>query len=160
MNNRSDTTTVLLIDTNTAFLNIAHRLLREYYYPHFMIVGISSSANDALSQAQQLQPGIILLGTGQHSLENLRLIPRLRLLLPSVGIIVLGSLDINIYRQLAISLGANAFIGKIALNTALLPTMQRLCATNSDTLSFAPDSSYPRVNSEGQHIATEGQRYG
>jgi DNA-binding NarL/FixJ family response regulator len=120
---------VLLIDSNTTFLRIATRLLLEYYQQHMDVVGTTASHDEALQQAAALRPRVILLGIGQHSLESLQHIPRLREVLPDACIIVLGSLDIDIYRQAALRAGANEFVPKVAINHALLPAIRQ--CTNS-----------------------------
>lgn len=118
-----DATTVLFVDTNKTFLRIAARLLREYYHAELSLVGVAASYEEALAQAPTLNPRIILVGIGQHSLEGLQVLPRMRRHLPSAGIIVLGALDIALYRQAALSAGADAFVAKVALNHELLPTI-------------------------------------
>lgn len=117
---------VLLIDSNPTFLRIAARLLQEHYHNELMLVGISSGNDDAIHKARHLAPQIILVGLSQHSLVCLRLIPHLRTAMPTAGIIVLGSLDIHAYRQAATDAGADAFIAKVAMNNALLPTITTL----------------------------------
>jgi DNA-binding NarL/FixJ family response regulator len=116
---------VFLIDSNTTFLRIATRLLLEYYQQHMHVVGSTAQYDEALQQAATLKPRVILLGVGQHSLESLQHIPRLREILPRICIIVLGSLDIDIYRQAALDAGADDFVPKAAINHALLPAIQQ-----------------------------------
>jgi DNA-binding NarL/FixJ family response regulator len=128
---------VLLIDANATFLRIATRLLQEYYSTELMLVGTSAGDADALQQAQTLQPRIILLGLSQHSLTALRLIPRLRAIMPDVGIIVLGALDIHAYHQAAHDAGADAFVAKVALSHNLLPTIASVSGISFDHLPHA-----------------------
>jgi DNA-binding NarL/FixJ family response regulator len=116
---------VFLIDSNTTFLRIATRLLLEYYQQHMHVVGSTAQYDEALQQAATLKPRVILLGVGQHSLESLQHIPSLREILPRICIIVLGSLDIDIYRQAALDAGADDFVPKAAINHALLPAIQQ-----------------------------------
>jgi DNA-binding NarL/FixJ family response regulator len=120
-----DPIAVFLIDNNTTFLRIATRLLHEYYQQHMCVVGSTAQYDEALQQAEILKPRVILLGVGQHSLESLQHIPRLREVLPNACIIVLGSLDIDIYRQAALNAGADDFVPKAAINHALLPAIQQ-----------------------------------
>jgi DNA-binding NarL/FixJ family response regulator len=117
---------VLIVDANPAFLRIATRLLREHYQQHLQVVGTSHGEQDAIQQAQALQPCVVLLGIGQLSLKGLHLIPRLRAASPRVRIIVLGSLDISAYHQAAMEAGADAFVAKVAINSLLLPTIRRV----------------------------------
>lgn len=119
-------TSVLLVDSNVTFLRIAARLLQEHYHTELLVVGTSSGEHDALEKAHQLQPRIILLGLSQHSLASLEIIPAMRTILPTVGIIVLGSLDIHAYRHASIKAGADAFIAKVSLNIELLPMIRQI----------------------------------
>jgi DNA-binding NarL/FixJ family response regulator len=126
---------VLLVDANLTFLRIATRLLYEYYSDDLTIVGSSTDEDDALQQARQHQPRVVLLGLGQHNLTMLQLIPRLRALVPGVVVIVLGTLDIHAYRQAALAAGADAFVAKVAINQELLPTIRSFISTAPDNLS-------------------------
>jgi DNA-binding NarL/FixJ family response regulator len=140
---------VLLIDANPTFLRIATRLLHEYYSNELTIVGTSEGEDDALQQAEQYQPRVVLLGLGQHNLTMLQLIPRLRTLVPGIAIIVLGTLDIHAYQQAALAAGADAFVAKVALNQQLLPTIQSLITVASD--GHSPDQS--RQHSLGEEAS-------
>lgn len=124
MNPRS----VLLIDDSPAFRQLASRLLREYYASALSLVGVSPGSVDALQQARQQKPAIVLLGVGLHSLAGLRLVPLLRKELPNAGIVVLGSLDCRAYRQAAFDAGADAYIAKATLNRTLLATIDRVAS--------------------------------
>jgi DNA-binding NarL/FixJ family response regulator len=121
---------VLLVDSNLVFLRIATGLLQEYYCNELIIVGTSNDGEDVLSQARTLQPDILLLGTGLNSMHYLQIIPEVQATLPQVKIIVLGFLDTKGYRQVALAAGADEFVLKIAINTDLLPAIQRVrCST-------------------------------
>jgi DNA-binding NarL/FixJ family response regulator len=145
---------VLLVDANTAFLRIAIHLFQEHYSTELQVVGSSSSETDALNQAQALNPQIMLIGISQDNLTYLRLIPRVREMLPNIGIIVLGALDISAYQQAARQAGADAFVAKVALNTLLLPTLRRVAeatATNGKlghTYGITTDDSFPGDSSQ------------
>lgn len=114
-----DAIPVLLIDETPTFLRIATRLLGEYYQEQLRVVGTSLCNDAVLEQALYLQPRIILMGVGQYSLVGLHLVSRLRAALPTTGIVVLGSLPINAYRQAAIDAGADVFVDKVNLNRVL-----------------------------------------
>jgi DNA-binding NarL/FixJ family response regulator len=121
----------LLVDANPTFLRIAAQLLRERHSSELHVIGSSSSCTDALKQAHVLRPQLMLLGISQDSLAYLQLIPRVREVLPNIGIIVLGALDISAYQQAARRAGADGFVAKVALNTMLRPTLQRVIGTTA-----------------------------
>jgi DNA-binding NarL/FixJ family response regulator len=123
-----DTISVLLIEPNTTFLRVIVSLLGAYYSEYVTIVATSAGGSDALRKAQNPGLHIIVLSTGHAVLSDLQIIPHLHRVAPRVGIIVLGSLDLPAYQQMALRSGADAFVSKVNLNNALLPAMQHYMA--------------------------------
>lgn len=117
-------TSVLLVDDNPAFLRIATRFLQEH--DDVVVVGTASGGEEALALAQDLQPDTVVMDLAMPGLSGLETIPRLRALLPQVGIIALTALDITSYRQAALEAGANEFVPKTSLNTDLRPAIRRV----------------------------------
>ena len=115
---------VMLVDDNPTFLRIATRFLQEH--DDVMVVGAAGGGEEALAQAQARQPDIVLIDLAMPGLSGLETIPRLRAMLPEVGIIALTVLDTNSYRQAALEAGANDFVPKSTLNTDLLPAIRRV----------------------------------
>ena len=115
---------VLLVDDNPAFLRIVTRFLQEH--DDIVIVGAADGGEEALALAQDLQPDIVLIDLAMPGLSGLETIPRLRAVLPEVGIIALTVLDINSYWQAALAAGASDFVPKARLNTELLPAIRRV----------------------------------
>lgn len=115
---------VLLVDNNPRFLRIATRFLQEH--DDVTVVGAAGGGEEALALAQDLQPDMVLIDLAMPGLSGLETIPRLRAVLPKVGIIVLTMLDINSYRQAALAAGANDLVPKVTLNTDLLPAIRRV----------------------------------
>lgn len=120
-----DAISVLLVDENPTFLRMASRVLREYYHEEVTVVGVSPGGDDAVHLAQQLKPCIVLLGMDAHSKKSLQLIPQLRAVMPAMGIIVLGPLDIASECQVALDAGADGFIAKAVLHNEVLITIRR-----------------------------------
>jgi DNA-binding NarL/FixJ family response regulator len=83
---------------------------------------------EALAQARDLQPQVILIGLDKPGLET---ISRLRKVLPGVGIIALTLLEGKDYRQAALAAGADDLVCKAELITDLLPAT--LCANIGET---------------------------
>ena len=115
---------VLLVDDNPAFLRIVTRFLQEH--DDILIVGAADGGEEALALARDLQPDIVVIDLAMPGLSGLETIPRLRAVLPEVGIIALTVLDINSYWQAALAAGANDFVPKARLNTELLPAIRRV----------------------------------
>jgi DNA-binding NarL/FixJ family response regulator len=84
---------VLLVDDNEPFLRVATDFLRRH--DELLVVGTICGGEQALTQAQDLGPQVILIGP--------ETISRLRNMMPGVGIIALTLLNDNAYRQAALA---------------------------------------------------------
>jgi DNA-binding NarL/FixJ family response regulator len=115
---------VLLVDDNPSFLRIATRFLQEH--DDIVVVGAAGGGEEALTLAQDLQPDVVLVDLAMPGLSGLETIPRLRAMLPEVGIIALTMLDTNSYRQAALAAEANDFVPKASLDTDLVPAIRRV----------------------------------
>jgi len=79
-----------------------------------------------LRDDNNIKPCVILLDLNMPGLSGLETIPRLRDMLPEVGIIALTLLDPRTYRQAALAAGAEDFVAKANLTTDLLPAIRRV----------------------------------
>jgi DNA-binding NarL/FixJ family response regulator len=118
---------VLLVDDHEAFLRVATEFLQRH--DELTVVGVARGGEEALAQAQDLQPGIVLIDLNMPGLGGLETIPRLRAMLPKAGIIALTLLDPKAYRQAALAAGADDFVRKANLSTELLPAIRRVAKT-------------------------------
>jgi DNA-binding NarL/FixJ family response regulator len=112
---------VLLVDDNEAFLRVATNLLQRHH--ELIVVSAIGGGEEALAQAQDLQPQVILVGLDRPGLET---ISRLRKVLPGAGIIVLTLLEGAAHRKAAMATGADDVVRKAALTTELLPAIRRV----------------------------------
>lgn len=115
---------ILVVDDNPLFLDIATDFLRQY--DELSIAGTATGGQEALIQVQELQPQIVLLDLAMPDLPGLEVIPRLRQMLPEIGIIVVTMLDVTSYREAVLAAGANDLVPKIRMNSDLLPAIRRL----------------------------------
>jgi DNA-binding NarL/FixJ family response regulator len=118
---------VLLVDDHEPFLRVATDFLQRQH--ELVVVGALRGGEEALAQAQDLRPQVILIDLNMPGLNGLETIPRLRAMLPEAGIIALTLLDINIYRQPALAAGADDFVSKANLTADLLPAIRRVAQT-------------------------------
>jgi DNA-binding NarL/FixJ family response regulator len=125
------TLSVLIADVNQHFLRAVTRILQEYYSEVLTVAGTCTGNSEALQFARCIRPSIILLDLDQDFQTNIQLIPQLRAILPEVGIIVLGSFDIQDYRQGALEAGADAFVAKADLNNSLLDAITSITSISS-----------------------------
>ncbi|MDY7079721.1 MAG: response regulator transcription factor [Chloroflexota bacterium] len=130
MSNNVGPISVLLVDDNITFLGIATRLLEVQ--EDVVVVGTVQGGKDALTQAQNLEPDIILVDIAMPNLPGgSKFIPRLRAALPGVGIIALTLLGTDGYRQAALEAGADEFIPKASMGADLLSAIRRVRQANS-----------------------------
>ena len=115
---------VLLADDNPAFLRIATRFLQQH--DDIVVVGAAGGGEEALALTQDLQPDIVVIDLAMPGLSGLETIPRLRAVLPEVGIIALTVLDTNSYREAALAAGANDFVPKASLDTDLVAAIRQV----------------------------------
>ena len=116
---------VLVVDDNEPFLRVATDFLQRH--DELTVVGAICGGEEALAQAQDLGPQVILIGLDTPGLET---ISRLRKVLPGVGIIALTLLEGNAYRQAAMAAGADDLVRKAELTTDLLPAIRRVTQGN------------------------------
>lgn len=144
---------VLLVDDNPTFLPIATYFLQEH---DDLVVGTVRDGEEALDQAPNLWPQLILIDLDMPGLPGLETIKRLRIVLPEVGIIALTLLDSNGYRQAALVAGADDFVSKINLGTDLLPAIRRVVQPSGPDKPRAKEDGQkgPRVDVGGHELET------
>ncbi len=117
---------VLLVDDNSTFLRVLTDFLEDHHGDEVAVIGTASGSEDGLAQARVLQPQVVLLDLAMPDLTGLKAIPRLRRMLPDVGIIALTLLDPVGYRQATLEAGADEFVSKTSLATDLMPAIRRV----------------------------------
>lgn len=116
---------VLLVDDNATFLGIATRFLRGQ--EDIVVVGAVQDREEALRQARELRPDVVLFDSAVTSLpEGLEFVPRLREVLPDTRVIALALLGTDGYRRLALEAGVDEFVPKADMVAELLPAIRRL----------------------------------
>ena len=115
---------IMLVDDNIAFLNIAAGFLADH--ENLIVVGTAQNRNEALSLAVNLHPDIVLLDVNMPGLSGFETTPRLRQILPEAGIIILSFQNSDSYREAALVAGADDFIPKDTLAYALIPAIHQV----------------------------------
>jgi DNA-binding NarL/FixJ family response regulator len=120
---------ILLVDDNPIFLHCAKRFLQKRQ--DVLVVGTISGGKWAVDLAQNLKPDVVLIDLSMSDLPGLELIPKLRALLPNMGIIALTLFDTDDYRQAALAAGADGFVSKNTMNIDLMPAIQKIAQGNT-----------------------------
>jgi len=115
---------VMLVDDSLFFLKFATQFLRAQ--EDLTVVAAVEGGQEALAHAPGLLPDVVLVDLTMPNLPGLEVIPRLRKMLPAMGIIALTSHDTEGYRRAALTAGADDFVSKDDMATCLLPAIRRL----------------------------------
>ena len=90
------------------------------------VVGEAADGAEAIRLAQELRPDIMLLDLALPRVSGLEVLRWTKTERPEIKVIIVTVHDEEAYRQAAEASGADAFLLKKTLGTALLPTTQRL----------------------------------
>jgi CheY-like chemotaxis protein len=115
---------VLLVDDHEAFRRVATDFLQRHN--ELIVVGVAHGGEEALAQAPNLEPEVILVDLNMPGMSGIETIRRLRAMLPQVGIIALTLLDPKRYRKAVLAAGADDLVAKANLNTDLRPAIRRV----------------------------------
>lgn len=113
----------VLLSDDHAVLRAGLRLLLTSQN-EFEVVGEAASGTETLSQAEKLQPDLILLDLSMPALGGLDALPTLRKLAPYARILILTMHDDPQYLRQALKHGASGYILKKAADSELLSAMR------------------------------------
>ncbi len=115
-------TRVLLADDHTV-LRSGLRMLIEAQ-PDMTVVGEAGNGLEALAQAEQLVPDVLLLDLSMPLLGGLAALGRLRQIVPQTRVLVLTMHDDEEYLRVALQSGAAGYVLKRAAETELLAAIR------------------------------------
>ena len=133
---------ILLVDDSPYFLDVARDFLAMQ--ESFEVAGEVRDGTNALEQAIQVQPNVILLDLNLGSESGMKLIPLLKERLPSTKIIVLTIQDGTGYRAAALEAGADGFVSKAQMTDELIAVIYQVAANGGST---GADASVMLINS-------------
>jgi len=116
--------TVLIVDDNAQL----RALMREFVAvaSDLRVVGEAADGAEAMRLVQTLRPAIVLLDLVMPEVNGLEVLQWIKAERPETKVIIVTVHDEDAYRQAAEASGADAFLLKKTLGTALVPTIQRL----------------------------------
>jgi DNA-binding NarL/FixJ family response regulator len=114
----------LMVDDHATFLDeLAHFLAEER---EMDVVGRTASGEDAVEQATALRPDLVLMDLAMPGMGGLEATRRLKAEPDAPRVIMLSLHEHPMYRTAALDAGANGFVPKSKLGTALLPMIHSL----------------------------------
>lgn len=117
---------ILLVDDNHTFLTAVSQCLAML--PEADVVGQAHSGADALVQAQELQPDLVLLDIVMPHMTGLEVAAHMQSWEHSPLILFLSLHDNEFYRAAARDLGTLGLVGKANFVADLMPIITRLAA--------------------------------
>ena len=112
-----NTTRVLLVDDNPDFLDSAALLLGAA--PGLTVVGRARSGEEALAETERLLPDLVLMNIGMAGVSGLEATRRIKARHPAPRVILLAVHDTADKREAGDAAGADGFLSKVALTTAI-----------------------------------------
>jgi DNA-binding NarL/FixJ family response regulator len=114
----------LMVDDHSVFLDELAHLLEET--SETSVVGRAASGEDALEQVARLHPDLVLMDLTMPGMGGLEATRRLKSGAGAPHVIVLSLHEDPMYRRAALEVGANGFVPKSKLGTALMPMIHSL----------------------------------
>jgi two-component system nitrate/nitrite response regulator NarP len=92
--------------------------------PGFRVAGEAGSGDEAVAQARELQPDVILLDLSMPGRTGLVALPEIRLVAPASAVIAFSGLDESVVADAARAAGADLFLQKGARPEAILAAIE------------------------------------
>jgi len=115
---------ILIVDDNPSFRKRVNDFLVSQ--EGYRVIGQASNGEEAISQALELNPDLVLMDVRMGGMNGLSATQRLKDEMPEIAIIILSKYDLHEYREAARIRGANGYVVKMNLVEDLLPTIQRV----------------------------------
>ena len=114
----SETRTVVLVDDQPEFLELASQLLGED--PRLAIVGTATTHEEAAALVSKLRPQVVVHDVYMPGSEVALSAKRLKEADPDLDLVLMSSYDEPQYHELAPAIGARAFLSKKSLSADAL----------------------------------------
>jgi len=117
---------ILLVDDSAEFLESAARFLAMH--ADLDLVGSANSADDAIAQALELRPDLVLIDLAMPGMNGLAATRLLKARTEAPRVVIMTLHDNDEYREAARDAAADGFIAKSAISSQLFPLIANLFA--------------------------------
>lgn len=122
-------TTILIVDDNPRLRALIRRLATQK--PALQVVGEAEDGAEAIRLVHLLRPDIVLMDLVMPRVNGLEAMRRIKAERPETKVIIMTVHTEDAYRRAAEASGADAFLLKKTLMTALLATIRRVRSSMS-----------------------------
>lgn len=119
--------------------------LREYLQAEFpgRLIRVAATGSEALARCREAAPSVVLMDIGLPDIDGITLTAEIKRMLPATAVVVVSSYVGPEYRQRAAEAGADAYVNKTEITSALLPTVLEIIATDGPA---PPSATAPQRN--------------
>jgi len=135
-------TTVVVVDDDPDYLWVV-RFILESGPDKIAIVGEAASGEEALGLVLHKRPHIVIVDWMMPRLNGLDLTRRIKQERPQTKILMMSAYTEDTYRRIASVSGADGFVNKHVIQTALVPAIREVMIRPPSTLHEPPPSSSP-----------------
>ena len=135
-------TTVIVVDDDPDYLWLV-RFILESGPDKTAIVGEAASGEEALGLVLHKHPDIVIVDLMMPRLNGLELTRRIKQQRPQTKILMMSAYTEDTYRRIASVSGADGFVNKNLIQTALVPAIREIMVRPPSTLHEPPPSSSP-----------------
>lgn len=119
-----DSIQIVLVDDNIHYRRSLLALLSQW--SHLNVIAEADNGDLALDLAAQLRPDLLIVDVVMPGMSGIDLTQRLKALSPPPAVLVLTMHSLSSYRTSALAAGADDFLAKDQVTTALGPAIRRL----------------------------------
>jgi NarL family two-component system response regulator LiaR len=117
-------TSILIVDDSSQLRALIRGIVSQE--PDLHVVGEAEDGAEAIRLTHEVWPNIVLLDLVMPGINGLEALRRIKAERPETKVIIVTAHTEDAYRRAAEDGGADAFLVKKTLVTALLPTIQRM----------------------------------
>ena len=126
--------TMILIEDSPIFAGLVAAFLEHTQAGLVTLLGTARSGGEGIRLVETLRPAAAVVDLRLPGMPGLEVVRRLRAGSKHLAVVVLSSADLDVFEAPALDAGADAFIPKDQVNTALVPALRRAVDARGDAV--------------------------